>query len=168
MITFILPGYSPSNRQWAEEVANKLQVTGEIRPIIWDHWDDSNAVFKPEEKVQMLIGIMAGGSANIIAKSIGTLVASLLISQIPKQITKVIYCGIPSGNFKNYQEVYTKAMTFLPADKILVLQNQADPLGSFEVTQAAIQQTNPKITVKSMPASDHNYPYFDEFQKFIG
>lgn len=167
MITFILPGYSPSNKKWAEDVAKSLRVSGEVRPIMWDHWTDPKAVFRPEEKVQMMMGIMAGGQANIVAKSIGTLVTVQLISQVPNQLNKVVLCGIPSGVLEKYKGSYTKALTTLPSNKITIFQNQADPLGAFEKIQTEIANINPKITVKSMPGASHDYPYFEEIQKLI-
>ncbi|MBI1864085.1 alpha/beta hydrolase, partial [Candidatus Woesebacteria bacterium] len=96
MITFILPGYSPSNKDWALDIADTLEVNHEIRPVLWEHWMDAEKRFLPQKKAQDLMDILKSGHANIIAKSVGTLVAALVVKKIPDQIEKVILCGIPS------------------------------------------------------------------------
>lgn len=50
MQTLILPGYSSSNRDWVDEVAQNLKVDGIIRPFYWMHWTDESQKFDPQEK----------------------------------------------------------------------------------------------------------------------
>ncbi|MEK7550742.1 MAG: hypothetical protein AAB535_03080 [Patescibacteria group bacterium] len=90
MITLILPGYSSNNKTWAQEVAEGLTLEGQIRPIFWEHWDDPTQKFNASEKANLLIKHSKGDKINIMAKSIGTLVAAYIIEKIPKQINKVI------------------------------------------------------------------------------
>jgi len=166
MITFILPGYSPHNKEWAEEVANNLKLAGQIRPIFWDHWQDESQSFKPQEKADLIIRHLKGDSVNIIAKSVGTLVAALIAKEIPGQISKVILCGIPTVSEERLK-IFREAFSKFPSEKVTVFQNEKDPFASLEEVKAFMKKVNPEIKVRAMPRSDHHYPYYEEFQLFL-
>lgn len=167
MITFILPGFSAKNKEWAEEVAKNLSVDGEVRPVFWDHWTDTKKTLKPAKKADDLIDILLKDNCNIIAKSVGTFVAVLMVAKIPERIGKVILCGIPSVSDKRLK-VFREAFENFPMENVIVFQNQNDPLGSYDKVSGFMQKVNPKIKVISKPRSDHHYPYYEDFQKFIG
>src|SRR3989338_7613047 len=95
MITLILPGYSAHNKSCAEDTADSLKIEGQIRPVFWDHWTDETQKFDPKEKAILAAKHSRGDKVNIIAKSIGTLVAAHIANEIPNQINKIILCGIP-------------------------------------------------------------------------
>jgi pimeloyl-ACP methyl ester carboxylesterase len=164
MITFILPGYSPSNKEWLEECAGSLKVEGTIRPIFWEHWEDPDVKFQPKEKASLIARHTKGDKINIIAKSIGTLVATYIIEQIPNQINKVIVCGIPLGDIKGQEAVIKKVLGSLDRGKIICFQNENDPLGSFAEVRKFLP---PEIKLISKPRSDHSYPYYSEFNNFL-
>ncbi|MBI2065900.1 alpha/beta hydrolase [Candidatus Woesebacteria bacterium] len=166
MITFILPGYSAHNRQWAEEIAKKIQIEGEVRPVFWDHWDDPEKTFNPKKKAQDVIDVLLKDNANIIAKSVGTMVAALVVQQIPARIGKVILCGIPSISDRR-KEIFKKAFSQFSGNNIIVFQNSKDPFATFEEVKKFVQEVNPKILVVEKPRSDHNYPYTEDFEKFL-
>jgi predicted alpha/beta-hydrolase family hydrolase len=166
MITFILPGYSPSNRDWADEVAKNLKLDGQIRPIYWDHWEDESQTFKPKEKKDLIVRHAKGDSFNIIAKSVGTLVAALIANEVPSQVKKIILCGIPTVSDERLK-IFQEAFTGFPPEKIIVFQNEKDPFATDEEVKSFMMKVNPKIKVISKERKDHHYPYFDEFQKFL-
>ena len=76
MLTVILPGFSLKNKDWLLETSKKIVLNHEIRPIFWEHWTDLDYNFDPKDKANEIVEVMMGESCNIIAKSIGTLVAS--------------------------------------------------------------------------------------------
>lgn len=156
MITLILPGFSSKKREWAEGVAKELNIDGEIRPIYWDHWTNSSIKFNAKEKARILSDISKNKVVNIIAKSIGTLVAGYIIEKIPMQIGKVILCGIP---LTDIEEEELKLLQKLPVDKITVIQNDRDPLASSE----EIKNLFPGFNVIEKISNTHDYPYFSEF-----
>lgn len=166
MITFILPGYSAHNKDWAEEIAKKIKIEGEVRPVFWEHWDDPEKTFKPKKKAQDVIDVLLKDNANIIAKSVGTLVAAYIVQEIPARIGKVILCGIPSISDKR-KEIFKKAFSLFDGKKLAVFQNSKDPFASFEEVKKFVQEVNPKILVVEKPRSDHNYPYFEDFENFL-
>lgn len=160
MITFILPGFSIKNKEWVEETASSIKPEGQIRPVYWDHWDDSSQKFNAEEKADLIVRHSKGDQLNIVAKSIGTLVASLIIEKVPEQINRVILCGIPVNDLKSDEiEIIKKAIHSL-GDKIIILQNDADPHGTFD-------QVKNFGNVTSKPAGNHEYLYIEDFQEFL-
>jgi pimeloyl-ACP methyl ester carboxylesterase len=163
MITFILPGYSLKNKEWLEECAMSLKVEGTIRPVFWEHWNDPDEKFKPKEKASLIARHAKGDKVNIIAKSIGSLVAAYIIEQIPDQINKVIICGIPLTDLKEGEDIIKVLETLDPA-KIICFQNEFDPHGSFTEVRAFLPE---KIKVVSKERSDHHYPYYTEFNEFL-
>ncbi len=160
MITFILPGYSIHNKEWAEDVAKNLKVEGEIRPIFWDHWTDDTQKFDPKEKADLISRHTKGATINIIAKSLGCLVAAHVAENIPGQINKIILCGIPVTDLK---EDGAELISKVPNKNLIVFQNNKDPHGNCGKVKELF--SNFKIIEKD--ASDHNYPYFEEFNNFL-
>jgi len=160
MIIFILPGYSPQNKDWAEETAKNLKVDGTIRPIFWDHWEGSTEKFVAEEKAHVIAKHAKGDKIIIIAKSIGTLVASYVIREIPDQIVKVVFCGIPVNDIEQKNADFIKESAIGLKDKLLIFQNADDPHGSFD-------QVKDFGKVISKPRSDHSYPYYEDFNNYL-
>ncbi|MFC1625480.1 alpha/beta hydrolase [Patescibacteria group bacterium] len=166
MITFILPGYSAHNKEWAEEVAAKLKLEGQIRPIFWDHWEDPKAGFKLKEKVRLLVSVASGEKVNIIAKSVGTLVGAHLVKEIPENVEKVILCGIPSVSEARLK-TFSNSYATLSPEKIICFQNTKDPFVSYNQLKEFLKKVSSKIKVIEKPRTDHNYPYFEDFQKYL-
>jgi hypothetical protein len=165
MLTFILPGGSVKNKEWLEDSAMSLKVDGFIRPIFWDHWDDPDAKFDAKEKSDLISRHSKGDKINIVAKSIGSLVAAYIIEQIPTQIDKVIICGIPLHDINETEkETIKKALGSLPNEKLFCFQNAGDPHASYE----EVKKFLPKGTkLVSEPRADHSYPFYAEFNKFL-
>lgn len=166
MVTLILPGYSAHNKEWVEAVAKNLKLEGEIRPIFWDHWTNPEKHFKPKEKARLLSGVAKGKVVNIIAKSVGTLVATYIALDIPMQLGKIVLCGIPSTSDERLK-IFKEAFGNFDPAKIVCFQNERDPFAKPDEIRKFMSKVNPKIKVLSMPRRDHNYPYFEEFQNYL-
>lgn len=160
MQTLILPGYSSENKAWVDETAKNLKTDSIIRPFYWMHWTDQSNIFKADEKALLISKHLRGETVNIIAKSISTLVTALIYNLAPQQINKVILCGIPLNDITPEELNLIKKFCQVMDENILILQNMDDPHGKFE-------QVKDFGNVKLKIASDHNYPYFDEFNKFL-
>lgn len=168
MVTLILPGFSPHNKKWLEDTANSIHVDGEIRPVYWEHWTDIQNKFNPEEKAKLLDGVTGKRVVDIIAKSVGTLVTSYIIQATPEKIRKVILCGIPLNNLKeDDKERIKNALKLIPAENIICFQNDKDPYSEFEQVKKLITDINFNIVVVGKNRDDHEYPYQDEFNKFL-
>lgn len=168
MVTLIIPGYSAHNKSWVEETAKNIKIDGTIRPIFWDHWTDPEKKFDAKEKARILSNISPNIIINIVAKSIGTLVASYIILNNPDAIGKVILNGIPMNDMNNEdKKVIRDALKSLPAEKIVCILNNKDPHLDFSETKSFVENANPKVKVISKDRNNHEYPYFEDFQKDI-
>lgn len=167
MITFILPGFSAKNKSWAEETAKNITLGGQIRPVFWDHWDDPQKTLNPKEKARILSDIAREEKEiNIIAKSVGTLVAAYMMEKVRERVGKIILCGVPSvSNLR--LKIYSKAFSDIDSKKITVIQNSGDPFAGFEEVKGFIKKINPKINVLKRERSDHSYPYFEDFNSLL-
>lgn len=168
MITVILPGYSLRNKSWAEEVASTLADTHDARPIFWNHWTSPDQKFLPKEKASDVLDVIMDESANIVAKSIGTLVASFMIQADSEKFPRIIFCGIPLNDIsEDEKEEIKKALKLVSEDKIICFQNEDDPHGTYEQVRGFVHAINSKIKVLSKERGDHEYPYYEEFEAFF-
>src|SRR3989344_8632137 len=76
--TFLLPGFSLKNKEWAEEVREKLKPEIPVIVFYWPHWEtgekEEDWIEKEADKI-LEQAKATGGMVNILAKSIGTIVA---------------------------------------------------------------------------------------------
>lgn len=165
MQTVILPGFSPKNKTWLNECASNLGIDGIVRPVSWDHWLDPEQKFDAKEKGMLISRHSRGDSMNIIAKSIGTLVASYVVESIPAQIRRVILTGIPIKDLSALdKQQFIKGISFLGPEKLICFQNDLDPHGSFIEVRDFLPET---IKLVQKPRTDHEYPYYEEFNEFL-
>lgn len=166
-MTLILPGYSIANKEWAKEVARRLESKEQTALVhYWEHWAKGGSFRLKSEIDNILAEVGNKELANIIAKSVGTLVAAQVVSRIPEKIGKVILCGIPSVSEERLK-VFQKAFKNFHFENVIVFQNKGDPLCSFADVKKFMALVNPNVKVVSKPRSDHNYPYFEDFQEFF-
>jgi len=161
--TIILPGYSPYNKEWAYEIKDKITNSSVIE---WDHWSGGSMSLPREiTKIKKKVG---KDTFNIIAKSLGTRVTMHLISELMSQINKIILCGIPTKlRTKKTRELYTRGFIQISSKNILVIQNKKDPFANAEIITKFVRSVKPKVKVIEKDRSDHNYPYPEDFVKFL-
>lgn len=178
MKTVILPGYSAHNKEWAHEVKEKLQLDHEVIVQEWRHWPPAQKAsgsvshlsqgFSLKYEVEEILKKVGKNRINIIAKSVGTMVLMHLTPKISRQINKTILCGIPtkfqSGASK---KLYSEGLSLLSPSRFVIFQNEKDPLANYSVVKKFIHSINPEIKMIEKPRSDHTYPYFEDFQKFL-
>ncbi|MDO8452480.1 MAG: hypothetical protein Q7S79_01885 [bacterium] len=166
--TFLLPGFSSKNKEWAEEVRRELEPAMPVFISYWPHWEtgekEKDWIQKEAEKVKRQAK-NTDGPVNILAKSIGTIVAMEILKDKDFSINKLILCGIPLNDFEAGDEKYYECLR--KGGNTVVLQNENDNHGSFEKVKEFIEKINPGIKVISKPRDDHEYPYFDDFKKII-
>src|SRR3989344_758063 len=163
MQTIILPGYSLKNKDWAEQV--KQELGSETRVVYWPHWEN------PETKTdwEQLASELAAKNTeevNIVAKSVGTLVAMLLLRNGVK-IKKLVLCGVPVIDFQEGDEKLFDALKGFPSENILCIQNENDNHGSFAEVEKFLHSINPQIKIVSKPRDDHEYYYSEDFKQFL-
>ncbi len=168
MLTLILPGYSSTNRKWLEETAASIRTDGEVRPVYWGHWNDTNIKFDPKIKASLLDGVAGKRVVDIIAKSLGTLAASYLIQKSPEKIRKVIFCGLPLNDISEEEKQVVKtALRKLPSQNVIFFHNDEDPHGGVNALKVFLSEFEGDFTVAIKPRTDHEYFYQDDFNKFF-
>lgn len=165
MRTVVLPGYSPHNKDWAEEIKEKLDLGHEVMVHNWEHWQKGGALSAKKE-VSKILEEVDQDKVNIIAKSVGTFITILLIPYLKGQVDKIILCGIPSVS-KERKEKFKESLKDYPTEKIICFQNFRDPLATFEEVKSFMKDVNPKIKVVRKERGDHNYPYLEDFKEFL-
>lgn len=168
MKTILLPGFSVQNKDWAEEIKGRIGEKIGLEIHYWPHWQTGDT--KPgwiDEEVDKVLEKIGDEKVNILAKSIGTLVAARLLNKRVGMVGKIILCGVPLAAFKEGDEESYQILGKLPTENVLVIQNENDNVGSFDKVNAIIKNINPEIKVMSKPREDHNYPYAEEFEKFL-
>ncbi len=168
MYTLILPGFSPHNKAWALKVQSNLPGS-EVH--FWKHWETGkNADFSPTREIQRISQKNGNNEFNILAKSVGTVVAMYLVEAYIDKVKKVILCGIPlkfEGVKNKDLEKYRKILGSLNPKNIQVYQNDKDPWADLNKVSELIGSINKNIPVIVKSRSDHEYPYFEEFINFL-
>lgn len=175
MKTIILPGYSPHNRDWALDIKKDLKLGHEVLVHEWKHWPPAHRAsgpvgrsFSVPREVEAILEKVGNEKVNIIAKSVGTRVAMHLVTKIPKQINKVILCGVPTkGESDAAKKTYSKGLSAISPTQVVVFQNAKDPFAKYKDIKKFIGSINPEIIIVEKPRSDHHYPYPEDFQKFL-
>ena len=165
MKTIILPGFSPRNKEWAEDVKSELKLGHEVEVHQWRHWKKGGSLAMNYELAEIKKKI-ARGPVNIIAKSVGNRVAASLMPILAGQVEKVILCGIASVS-DAAKKIFTQALSDFPPAKIVCFQNSRDPFVPYSEAVKFVHTINPKISVVEKPRSDHHYPYYEDFQEFL-
>lgn len=170
MRTIVLPGYSLSNREWAEEIKQSLGDRHNVVIHIWKHWETGEQKdFSVKNEAEKVLSEIGKDNINIIAKSIGTLVAATLIDKISNNLNKIILCGIPVAFLKD-NDLENKAyfnLKKLDHKNVLVIQNNKDPLATYSQIKEMFSKINPQIKVVGKDREDHSYPFFADFEDFL-
>jgi predicted alpha/beta hydrolase family esterase len=163
----ILPGYSPHNKYWAEEVKDKLKRETKERIIVheWSHWNLGS--FSLKKELDRIVDEIDNEKTDIIAKSVGVAVAMELIPRIAPQAGKIVFCGIASVEGSDREESLKNVLKVLPVENILCIQNENDKFVIYKDAERFYHSVNPEIKVVSKPRSDHNYPFYEDFKEFL-
>jgi len=171
MNTIILPGFSKRNQEWAVEAQAELQsadIDSQVHE--WAHWETGrDGDFAAENEVEKILEAVGEEEANLLAKSVGTLVAMLIVAHARDQLNKIILCGIPYkwDGLKDKERHEYQHLSDLDTSQIQVFQNEHDPLSTYDEVEELVHSVNPDIEVTSKPRDDHHYPYYEDFIRFL-
>lgn len=165
MKTIILPGFSFRNKEWTDYLKEKLDVGYKVESVDWEHWKLGGGM-KLKKEMTKIEKIVGNNNFNIIAKSVGTLVAMKVLKEFKNKVEKIILCGIPSIS-KERIDIFKKSLDGFNLKKIIIFQNTKDPFVSFKDLKNEMEKTGLKIKVIEKPAKNHDYFYSEDFQKFF-
>ncbi|KKR10140.1 MAG: hypothetical protein A3D24_01565 [Candidatus Blackburnbacteria bacterium RIFCSPHIGHO2_02_FULL_39_13] len=172
MKTLIFPGFSLKNKDWAYEMKKAINHKLLAEVVEWEHWISGNTHFANwsewiEKEIPRVLRQIEDEQVNILAKSIGTLVAMNILKTKPNLINKLFICGIPLNDIEENDKLLYKALKDFPQEKIICIQNENDNHGSFTEAKKFLDSINPNIKIISKPRDDHDYPYPEEFISFF-
>ena len=168
MHVIILPGFSPHNLSWAEDIKSDLQDLGTVDIVHWPHWETGKTerdwIEIESEKIANSIG---ENKVSIIAKSVGTIIAMDVLKIKLNNVERLILCGVSIKSFQENDEVRFQILSKVDSRKVAVFQNIGDPHGAPEDIGKLIHKYNPDIQITKKPRSDHEYPYVEVFAEFL-
>jgi Alpha/beta hydrolase domain len=168
MKTIILPGFSLSNKEWAHEVKNKVKLDGPLVVHEWLHWKSGRQSLSLKKEIEAILKLVGEEEINFISKSVGTRVTVNLLPFLKRKINKIIFCGIPLRGFgEKTREMFRQELSSFPHQKLLIFQNDNDPWGKYKLVKEFVKNINQKIKITEKERSDHNYPYYSEFEDFL-
>ena len=167
MNTVVLPGYSSKNKEWLDELRQKAGIKP-LDTIEWDHWRNENPSLNwIKTEVSKIINTYGNEKINVIAKSLGTLIAMNVLNQKFEIFNKIILCGIPINDFESGDEGMYDILSKFPSEKVICIQNSNDNHGNYDQIRKLLNSVNPDIQLISKESSDHNYPYYEDFRSFL-
>lgn len=168
MNTVILPGYSLKNKSWAEDIQKELALLFTASVVNWEHWETGKSEAGwIEKEARKIIESIKSKQVNIIAKSIGTVVAMVILKLSPETVGKLILCGVPIIDFHPSDEEYYQPLKNYQPENFLCFQNEDDNHGKYNEVKKFLRSLNQRLEIISKPRSDHEYPYGKEFIDFL-
>ncbi len=170
MKTIILPGFSVHNREWAQQAKEALSSFGDVVIHEWRHWHTNNQQNSfVEDETQRILGLFENEPVSILAKSIGTYFAMKVVKTMKSEVYKIILCGIALSprDMSEEERGEFSVLSEISPDKVICFQNQNDPHGGYESARKMIWDVNSGIKVVQKLRDDHEYPYFEDFRKFL-
>lgn len=157
MDALILGGNSPSHKAWIRRAAEVLepQFTS-VKYLDYRHWErGGNANVKYEmAQAAKLSGELESGYI-VVAKSVGTVIATLAVSEGKLNPARCVLIGFPLPMLKELPAI-APALDDLPPS--VFVQHTHDPLGpAADVREFVAQHGNGQATVVETPGSTHNY-----------
>lgn len=126
----ILGGNSPAHKQWIRDLGAHLE-SDKHNVFLHDykHWNSGDESADIEYEIRQ-VGDKFGNLTDclIIAKSVGTVIATLAVAHSRIKPTKTVLLGIPIDGVAGETEGFAASFYLLPETQIL--QNQHDPYGS--------------------------------------
>lgn len=172
MFVLILPGYSTKNKPEAYNISEVLEAAGHQTLVYeWPHWEDVRLQLRPDFELPTIRSrieeVARQPELAIVAKSIGTFVAMLLLqkySDIDPQ--KIILLGFPLTSLDEQERKIYPEMIARFKDRTHILQNEHDPHGGSEEVKALLGEHQALLQV--MPGrDDHRYDYPQEVEQLL-
>ncbi|GAA2182538.1 hypothetical protein GCM10009785_22220 [Brooklawnia cerclae] len=158
MDILLLGGQSPRHREWSRAIAASLESHGHrVSQLEYANWLDQTRVTDVEHEVAAVTHAAATlTDPVVVAKSVGTLIATLAIGRGLLHPAGEVFLGLPLEAWADSDEA-TAYLTDLPP--LTVVQNEHDPFGSADDASRFVAAHAPRTyTVEAVPGvSTHDY-----------
>lgn len=163
----VLAGGSERNRAWGEACAEAYRGWFDMTFFPhYNHWatGEKNLDFPTElQKIKDTVAGAGTGDWYIIAKSIGSVLATKAIADGIITPTRCVFFGMPlnlvadsvfAGDFSPL-----KALTM----PVLAYHNDQDPTANYEFTSATLATHAPSVQVETLSGDNHDYLDFADY-----
>lgn len=163
MKVLILGGNSKRHYVWNRQIRDALEQHGhEIILHDYSHWESGVPIADIESEIAAA-GIAVKGIQDyaIVAKSIGTVIATLATSRGNLSPSRLVFLGVPYGGIAGEITEFLASLTSLPST--IFVQNQQDPYGTAEGLRELLSIHHPrKCELITVPDNDtHDYIDFN-------
>lgn len=168
MDILLLGGQSPRHLEWSRALAEALESHGHhVARLVYANWLAGTRVIDIEAEVSAAAKL-AGPLDRpvVVAKSIGTVIATLAIGRRLIQPAGEVFLGLPLEAFENDPE----AVGYLPKlPPVTVVQNEDDPFGSAEKAREFVSAHAPRQwRFETIPAvNTHDYVDSDAIERWV-
>lgn len=158
MVIF-LPGYSLKNKEEEVNISSSLIAAGfSVYQHEWSHWQNPETEWSPQNEISKIEQNLEAENI-IISKSIGTLIASMLLEKDLSKYKAVILMGIPLNDLEENEKAHYYILKTLNIP-IFVIHNREDTHGAWLDVEPFLLGTEYELTLKE--SSDHSYNYPDD------
>ena len=164
MNALILPGMSPRHQEWVRQVAAVMQAhCDEVRWVEYAHWLNGGEMDLEAEIMAANDKAVGLNDYVIIAKSIGTVMATLGIARGTLSPTRCVFMGFPLKVTHDLPQADELAAALPGLPPTAFVHNQNDPIGSAEATREYIAVRAPAdYEFIVTPGDTHTYVDFDQ------
>ena len=167
MNALLLPGNSPRHAKWVEKLKNAISSQFEtVTAQHYRHWETGNEWADVDYEISIASEKAAKISPYIIiGKSIGTAIATKGIADKVLHPEKIILLGVPINGGVSTDSL-TQWLKHI-AIPVVIVQNTADPLGSFSDVKKALKDIGSNLSFVELVGNTHDYVDFDAISKII-
>ena len=166
MNVLILGGNSKKHYEWNRQLAAYSISQGDT-PVIHDyyHWSAGEELSINWELKRLRDTVASLDTYIVVAKSVGTVIATLGVARGILSPSRCIFLGVPVTGVVREVAAFGLSLTSLPPTHIF--QNEFDPYGTvLAMREYMSQYRTPKLTISSIPDIDtHEYLDFQSYLK---
>ena len=161
----ILGGNSPRHHAWVREVAANVGPLFD-KVLVWDyqHWQTGEPFCKINLELSKLNETVDSFEPYIIiGKSIGTILASQGVNRGILKPKGLLFFGTPIKSTNPGARPLGKWLSSIDQSKIIFVQNQNDPFGSYQMLQSRLKdEMIDDATTIMWPGQTHDYVDYDK------
>ena len=161
MNMLLLGGNNPRHHQWLRELGAVLESAGH-KVFLHDyaHWNTGAPLADIDTevaRVQQTIGTEK--DYVIIAKSIGTVIATIAINHGMLRPQKCLLLGTPITGIAGDTPAFAPSLAALP--RTVFVQNEHDPYGSADTLNTFLQTYHPAVYELDVVFNNYTHDYVD-------
>jgi hypothetical protein len=158
MNLLILGGMSPGHHEWVRHVAEKLGDSFDsVRFLDYRHWETGEAMDIEHEVSEAAVLAEGLDEYVLVAKSIGTVVATLAISRGMPPPKHCVFMGFPLSGIEGEIPEVADALPALPLT--VFVHNEFDKVGTAEAAKKYVQAhtATPALFITVPGVTTHDY-----------